>query len=207
MNRVEIINSLITKNNLKTYFEIGVQSGHCFTGVNCDFKVGVDPDKSSAATIKETSDDFFNNILPSGKYEDIKLPETFDIYFIDGLHHADQVEKDISNALNRLSKGGYIVCHDMLPTNKHMQEIPLTDQDEWTGDCWRAFLKLRIQCDDLEMYAINTDWGTSVIRYGKQELVKLTKPLSEVTYEDFEQNKLQWMNVITVDQFKNIFLK
>ena len=34
-----------------------------------------------------------------------KNKETFDIIFIDGLHHYDQVIKDINNSLNILNKG------------------------------------------------------------------------------------------------------
>jgi len=195
MNRIDVINSLIQKYGLKKYCEIGVQAGDCFSNVICEHKVGVDPDLSSKATIFKTSDEFFET-----------LDEKFDIFWIDGLHHSEFVYRDILNALEHLNEGGFICCHDMLPTNKFMQEIPLTSQCEWTGDCWRAFVKLRTERNDLQMNAINTDWGTSIIVKGSQELLVIDKPLEDLTYEDFEQNKQQWLNVISVDEFKQKFL-
>jgi hypothetical protein len=192
MNRIEIINGLIVKNNYKNYLEIGVQAGHCFAAIHCENKTGVDPDTGSAATVKKTSDDFFKN-----------NKEKFDIIFIDGLHHADQVEKDILNSLKALKTGGTIVMHDCLPTSKRMQEIPLQEQNEWTGDTWRAYLKMRLTREDLEMCVVNTDWGCGIIRPGKQDLIKIDyKP----TYEDFAVHKNNWMNVISADQFKAKYL-
>lgn len=190
MNRIEIINGLIAKNNYKSYLEIGVQAGHCFKAIVCENKIGVDPDKGSAATIHKTSTDFFK-----------KNKKEFDIIFIDGLHHADQVEEDILNALDCLSEGGTIVMHDCLPTSKRMQEIPLQEQNEWTGDTWKAFLKLR-ENDDLEMHVVDTDWGCGIIRPGKQEPFIVMNP----TYEGFVHNKKSWMNVISVAEFKQKYL-
>lgn len=204
MNRIDVLNALIKKHNYQTYCEIGVQAGHCFNGISCPTKIGVDPDPSSAATLHMTSDEFFANIKSSdNKLSPDQSPVKFDIFWIDGLHHADQVERDILSALDCLNEGGTVCCHDMLPTNKHMQEIPLTDQVEWTGNCWRAFLKLRCEREDLEMCVVNTDWGCGIIRLGKQEKV-LTG--ASVTYEDFVRRKEQWMNVISVEEFKNRYL-
>lgn len=192
MNRIEIINGLIKKNGYKSYLEIGVQAGHCFSQIECEKKIGADPDKSSAATIHISSDDFFK-----------ENKETFDIIFIDGLHHADQVEKDILNSLMSLSEGGTIVMHDCLPTTKRMQEIPLQEQVEWTGDTWRAFLEIRRYLSDVEMCVVDCDWGCGIIRRGSQKTINIkTNP----TYEDFQANKKEWMNIITPEQFKQKYL-
>lgn len=192
MNRIEIINSLIKKNGYKSYLEIGVQAGHCFSQIECENKIGVDPDKSSAATVHLTSDDFFE-----------VNEERFDIIFIDGLHHSDQVMKDIVKSLKCLSEGGTIVMHDCLPTSKRMQEIPLQEQCEWTGDVWRAFLKYRETREDLTMCVVGVDWGCGIITRGKQSLVTTAK---NPTYEDFCLYKNTWMNIITPEQFKQIYL-
>lgn len=191
MNRISIINDLISKNNYKSYLEIGVRDGSCFNVINCENKVGVDPDLSSAATVHLTSDDYFKEL--DGK---------FDIIFIDGLHHADQVSKDISNSLKHLNEGGTIVMHDCLPTSKRMQEIPLQEQNEWTGDVWRAFLEYRAN-PNLEMAVSNCDWGCGLIRPGKQQPVKV---VGKPTYEQFQVNKVKWMNVISPEQFKQKYL-
>lgn len=195
MNRISIINGLIAKNNYSSYLEIGVFDGSCFNVINCANKIGVDPDLGSAATVHETSDEFFS-----------KNEKIFDIVFIDGLHHADQVEKDIENALKFLSEGGTIVMHDCLPTSKRMQEIPREDRTDWTGDTWRAYLKNRTTRSDLSMCVVDTDCGCGIIRVGSQDLIVLDKLVEEVTYEDFIVAKNHWMNVISVDQFKQVFL-
>lgn len=209
MNRIEIINGLIAKNNYKTYLEIGVRDGSCFHAVKCETKVGVDPDPASAATVKQTSDDFFYKLTVSPFKEDIGIPKRYDIIFIDGLHHADQVEQDIINALEHLTLGGTIVMHDCLPTSKFMQEIPMRpDHNEWTGDTWRAYLKNRMERDDLEMCVVDTDWGCGIIRPGHQDLLQLatTTPGGRISYEDFDKNRVKWMNVISLQQFRQKYL-
>lgn len=197
MNRIDILNSLIQRHNFKKYCEIGVQAGHCFHGVQCEYKVGVDPDTGSAATIHKPSDEFFST-----------LDEKFDIFWIDGLHHADQVERDILNALAHLNEGGFICCHDMLPTSKRMQEIPLEEQGEWTGNCWEAWVKLRTWRSDLTMEVVNTDWGVGIIHRGSQEILMLgsTSPNAKLTYEDFMRYRDHWMNVISIGDFKRKYL-
>lgn len=191
MNRIDIINGLISKNNYKSYLEIGVQSGDCFRQINCDHKVGVDPDKASAATVHLTSDEYFD-----------KSEEKFDIIFVDGLHESITVIRDIANSLNCLNDGGTIVMHDCLPTSKRMQEIPLQEQNEWTGDTWRAFLKYRAN-PDLDMCVVSCDWGCGIIRPGIQSPVRLEYV---PTYEEFQINKTHWMNVISPEQFKQKYL-
>lgn len=192
MNRIEIINGLITKNNYKSYLEIGVQGGHCYELITCKNKIGVDPDRSSAATIHKTSDDFFKD-----------NKELFDIIFIDGLHHSEQGYKDLENSLICLNRGGTIVMHDCLPTSKRMQEIPLQEQNEWTGDIWKAFVKARCEMEDVEMCTVNCDWGCGIIREGEQKLLDIEIPLN---YENFLKHKESWLNVISPEQFKAKFL-
>lgn len=187
MNRIEIIQKYIYKYKYASYLEIGVQAGHCFRAIHCNYKVGVDPDNTSAATIHKTSDEFFAN-----------NKEKFDIIFIDGLHHADQVYKDIMNSLDVVNDGGIILMHDCKPTTEFMQQIPLTTQVEWTGDTWKAYVKVRTEREDLEMFVIDTDWGVGVIKKGKQEKLKVTVPL---TYDNFVIHKNEWLNLKSVDEF------
>ena len=54
----------------------------------------------------------------------ILIPDiTFDVIFIDGLHLADQVEKDIDNALKFIKEDGFIILHDVNPpTEWHARE-------------------------------------------------------------------------------------
>lgn len=191
MNRTNIINTLLKYNNGKKYLEIGVYNGNNLENVNCEYKVGVDPDSFSRATIFETSDNFFS-----------KNKEKFDIIFIDGLHHKEQVLKDIENSLFFLNDNGFIVCHDMNPEKEEYQIVPYTG-GIWNGDCWKAFVQLRRLRADLEMFVIDTDHGCGVIRKGNQETLKI---IEEVNWENFNKNRKEWLNLISIQDFIDKFL-
>jgi hypothetical protein len=186
MNRTDIIQLLIDKINAKSYLEIGVSGGENFQKIRCENKIGVDPELTSPATIFLTSDDFFN-----------QNQEKFDVIFVDGLHHADQVLRDINNSLEVLGEGGYIVCHDMNPEKEEHQIIPFHG-GIWNGDCWKAFVQLRQERNDLEMFVVNTDYGCGVIRKGQQAPLQITE---EINFENFNQNRKEWLNLIEVSEF------
>lgn len=189
MFRADIINTLIKKINAKKYLEIGVSNGINFASIKCDYKVGVDPDLGSPATVHLTSDSFFET-----------NQDKFDVIFIDGLHHSDQVYRDIINSLNVLNGGGYIVCHDMSPWNENVQLIPLDPaiHTYWTGDCWKAFVQLRRERRDLSMYVVDTDCGCGIIQRGNQELLS---SVEELTWNNLEKNRKEWLNLISPETF------
>ncbi|NBU81772.1 MAG: class I SAM-dependent methyltransferase, partial [Flavobacteriaceae bacterium] len=189
MFRSDIIGKLIEKINAKKYLEIGVSNGINFASIECNYKVGVDPALDSPATIHLTSDDFF-----------AQNQEKFDVIFIDGLHHSDQVYRDIINSLNVLSEGGYIICHDMNPWDEHVQNIPYDPSVHtfWTGDCWKAFVQLRRERQDLSMYVVDTDCGCGVIQKGSQNVLLGNE---ELTWENLDKNRKEWLNLISVENF------
>ncbi len=198
MTRTEILNALIKKHNYQSYCEIGVEAGINFNAIECPEKVGVDPDVTSAATCFTTSDKFFENL------KKINPDKKFDIFWIDGLHHADQVEQDIFYCLRHLSPGGMILMHDCLPTNERMQTIPILPGEAWTGDCWKAFVRMRWNHNlSLTMCTVDTDWGCGIIVPGGNSYLKPEKTL---TYANFIQHEKEWMNIITVEEFKKRFL-
>lgn len=179
MKRLELFNYLIQEKGYKSYLEIGVQNpAKNFDQVICEHKIGVDPDPNAQATKVMTSDDFFANNT-----------ETFDLIFIDGLHHDDQVEKDAHNALKILNEGGTIVWHDCNPDNEPMQRVP-RETKAWTGNVWRAWVKMR-RIPTLEMFVLNDDLGLGIMRKGKQEPLIVDNP----TYEGLEKNRKEWLNL------------
>lgn len=192
MYRTEIINYLIEKNNYKNYLEIGVRNPNDnFNKINCDFKIGVDPNPNSNATFIETSDDFF-----------LKNEKKFDIIFIDGLHLCEQVIKDVENSLKFLNKNGTIVCHDCLPNNEEEQmRSPVVNF--WTGDVWKAIAYFRMNQENLQIQVVDADFGCGIIREEKQKLFPKTD-ISNMNWEFFIKNRNNLMNVITVEQFKTI---
>jgi len=199
VNRQDIIQKLINKINAKSYLEIGLGAGAVFNSINCENKYGVDPEfekehnyhKGSRCSIKPThtmtSDVFFQQNI-----------DFFDVIFIDGLHTAYQVERDINNSLQFLNNGGFIVCHDMNPETEAAQAVPRTEF-VWNGDCWKAWVKIRSLNPSLNMFVVDTDYGCGVIQKGCQKLLELNGV--ELTYENLRKNRKEWLNLIDVDSF------
>jgi hypothetical protein len=191
MNRSEIIQNLIDKVQGKNYLEIGMGPGLNFSEIKCENKTCVDPNPTVPVTYKLTSDDFF-----------LSNKEKFDVIFIDGLHWSEQVYKDIINSLNVLNDNGYIICHDMNPHSEFIQRYPQPMvESEWTGDCWKAWVKLKSERTDLNMAVVDTDYGCGVISKGKQKLIKINK---ELTWDDLNENRKELLNLISIQEFKTM---
>lgn len=185
--RFDVINALIEKMGYKSYLEIGVQNGVCFESVRCEKKVGVDPETFTKATVFKTSDQFFTDNI-----------EIFDIIFLDGLHHADQVYKDIINSLEVLSPNGTIIVHDCNPIREEDQIVP-RKYGKWNGDVWKAWVQLRTLRPDLDMHVLNIDEGCGIIKRGKQEVLVVTE---EITYANLEKNREEWLNLTDIINLK-----
>ena len=190
--RISIINCLGQRIGARDYLEIGYCDGSCFKNVNIANKTAVDPKPKihEPKLVEATSDKFFEN-----------NQKTWDIVFVDGLHRYLQVKRDIENSLEALNPGGYIVCHDM---------GPFTQNDiHRSGDCWKAFVALRSERDDLEMFTVDCgkcDYGIGVITRGSQEKIELNIELSTGIFdnwEEFEKNRKEWMNTISIDEFNS----
>jgi hypothetical protein len=194
MTRTDIINHLVKKHSYKTYLEVGLANSDLnFDHVIVELKHSVDPvPDPSIPTFVGTSDDFFR-----------ELPETtlYDIIFIDGLHEHLQVYKDIHNALKHLSAGGTIVCHDMSPNTEVMQRSTEGGiGGEWTGDCWKAWAKIRSARADLFMRVVDTDYGCGIIQQGSQKTIPLYIPLD---YKLLVDNRKYILNLISKEEFLN----
>lgn len=188
MKRWDILNLLIKRFNYKSYLEIGVQYHTCnFIRIEAEHKVSVDPYPRGECTFIGTSDEYFESITDDTK---------FDLIFIDGLHHYDQVLRDIDNSLKHLNESGTIMVHDCLPTTERMQERD-NHGGEWTGDVWKAISILRMERDDLTIYTIDTDYGCGIIQRGTNTPYQNV----ELTYSYYNENKNELLNVITIKDF------
>jgi len=190
LNRWDIINILIKKNNYKSYLEVGTQDPNSnFNKIEIENKVSVDPFPRGEVTFVGTSDEYFQSILEN---------EKFDIIFIDGLHHDDQVLRDIENSLNHLSDSGIIVCHDCLPTSEHMQERN-DHGGVWLGDVWKAIAKLRVERIDLDIKVVDTDLGCGLIKSGTN--IPYITNENYLIYSYYDLHKWALMNIISVEDF------
>lgn len=187
ITRTSILNTLVERYDYQSYLEIG-QGDRIknFDWIECRTKIGVDPDISFNAAYRMTSDEFF-----------ARNKDSFDLIFIDGLHHADQVEKDIINALEVLNDNGTIVVHDCNPITEKMQIVP-REQKLWTGDVWKTWVKLRATRPDLRMYVVDADFGCGIIRKGIQETIELPEHL---TYAALDDNRKYFLNLRDVNSF------
>jgi len=186
MKRTEIINKAIKKFNVFSYLEVGVGDNKNFKEVKASYKNSVDPNGLAVNT--ETSDEFFK-----------KNKAKYDFIFIDGLHLEEQVYKDIINSLDCLQEGGMIMCHDMSPAQDEDQVREHTPGKTWNGDVWKAWVKLRKERDDLEMYVINTDCGCGIIKKGNQSLLEDDL---ELTFNNLDLNRVEWLNLKEVEEIE-----
>lgn len=94
------------------YLEIGIANGSTFTEVSSlrENSWGCDPNLTpnlgeNPRLWKLTSDEFFLQVSKP----------MFDVFFIDGLHTAEQAMKDFVNCVNRANVGGLILIDDVFP--------------------------------------------------------------------------------------------
>ena len=198
MERADIINHLIKTYNYKSYLEIGYGNGYTFDKVDAPTKIGVDGGKGTPAddtiVVRMRSEDYFKMAATQGGAK-------YDIIFIDGSHLQEDVEKDVTSALEFLNENGSIVMHDCNPPNKFFQERQQSPHvGGWCGDVWKAFVKLRVAREDIEMCVVNTDYGCGVVRFGNQSPLKIDTE-KDLTYENFEQNREDWLHLISVEDF------
>ena len=209
--RTEIINFLLSKNN-DNYLEIGVRNPNDnFNQIIAKNKYSVDPGvefKTNPVDFKMTSDVFFQKLTNN----DILNNEIkFDVIFIDGLHLADQVDRDISNALKFIKDDGFIVLHDCNPPSEwHAREdfkySHTPAYGAWNGTTWKAFLKWRFN-PDVNSCCIDSDWGVGIISK-KQEIGKIIE--SENSFFEFkmlDKNRKKYLNLISFESFKNLTFK
>jgi hypothetical protein len=187
IDKTIILNTLADRYGYISYLEIGQgKAENNFNHIKCRIRLGVDPDPSCNAAFCLTSDDFFNQNKAS-----------FDLIFVDGLHHNEQVYRDIINSLSFLNNNGTIVVHDCNPRNEDMQVVP-QNQPFWTGDVWKAWLRLRSERDDLEMFVVENSGGCGIIRAGRQSVITIPDTL---TYQFLAENRKSVLNLQSVNYF------
>jgi hypothetical protein len=150
-SRLDLINLAILKVGAKKYLEIGCFKDKIFSKIHVAYKVGVDPERGGNRRM--TSDEFFK-----------QNSEKFDVIFIDGLHHYDQVTRDVENALKALSRNGIIILHDMLPKTEEEAVVPIpkTLPHTWVGDVWRLAFDLSNR-QDINFKLVLIDNGCGII--------------------------------------------
>lgn len=180
---LEIIQHYIDLIGAKSYLEIGLGTGANFDSVKCEYKVGVDP--ASALRMTEGSE-----VIPV-KSDDFFCLEgwdrAYDVIFLDGDHTAEQLERDIVNAVKWVSEGGVILVHDINPPSEVSTLIP-RETKEWCGTCykaWYGFVDMH-PCIKTEFYP--QDYGIGVIHHSGWPVIPCFA--SDISYDQYKK----WLN-------------
>lgn len=204
--RTDLLNHLAEKYNLQRYLEIGVQVPALnFDKIICNYRVGVDPDPTAAAAFCMTSDEFFKTGFDR-LFVNTDWETKFDLIFIDGLHTAEQVKKDFENSLKILSPNGFIVLHDCTPLQEEYTIVPRPKpRGHWNGDVYKFAATLN-DYNGVKHYTVDIDNGCAVITvrpdcdiYKRGEYDNYP-----ATWEDFNENRKELLNLITWDEFISI---
>ena len=210
-SRTTILNFLLSINKRKTsYLEIGVRNPEDnFNYINATNKYSVDPGleyQPNPVEFKMTSDTFFNKL---SKSEILSKNFKFDVIFIDGLHLAEQADRDIYNSLNYIKDDGFIVLHDCNPaTEWHAREENKfwhsPAQQYWNGTTWKAFLKWRSN-SLVNSCCIDSDWGVGILSKNQPigESIKFENFFYE--FNSFKKNRQRNLNLIDFETFKTLF--
>ena len=215
MRRWNVINYLIVKNDYKDYLELGSVGRLDNPKPNFDRIVApnkTDVDTKGSPIYRMNTDEFFAQISRDTMY---------DIIFIDAEHIAETVMRDIDNSLKHLRDGGAIVLHDCNPpTMKHSvryeDDAPYKVGPDgvgyyvWCGTVWKGFVMTRLFNRDVQCRCVDTDWGCGIIQRG--EWIPYTGPIysrdatmEHLTYQLFAENRKEYLNLISVDEFKEIY--
>ncbi len=209
--RYDVINFLAGEIDAQHYLEIGVGNPeNNFNLITIKNKYSVDPGvefELNAADFKMTSDEFFLQL----NKQTLSLPHDikFDIIFIDGLHLANQVEKDIGNSMQHLSENGFIVMHDCNPpTEYHAREtyhfINGPANGFWNGTTWKAFINARTKYHSC---CIDSDWGVGILsktnRQGFNLLLQNENPYFD--FNVFNNNRSEQLNLLSFETFSGNF--
>lgn len=229
MNRIDLINEIVLRNNKSTYLEIGVARGTTFFQIECENKVAVDPKfmfnglkkliwKYKNPTNKNnqyfnlTSDEFFTK-----EKDFLKNLNGIDVIFIDGLHTFENSLQDVLNSLKYLKKDGYIIMHDCFPPHEAAamptKTYPTVEQRKvegwtgaWCGDVWKsiAYLKAHYQ-SELDISVLNTDFGLGVITVKNSIPTNLSidensfSTFNQMTYNEMKKNAEVILNLKNID--------
>jgi len=166
-SRTEIINFIASQRKSLNYLEIGVRNPEDnFNQIQVGSKTSVDPGHEyvpNPVTHQMTSDEFFNF------WKETKM-HVFDLIFIDGLHLAEQVARDIESALAMSSSDGVICLHDCNPPNEYFAREKYRANNpakgSWNGTTYKAVWKYAFE-GEFQLKIVDCDWGVGVIDKSK----------------------------------------
>ena len=148
---VRRLNFLADQLHAEKYLEIGVETGVTFHQINCPKKVAVDPffrfDASSAGELNQHGSCDYHQISSDEFFQKLdRNAESFDLVFIDGLHHYDQVMRDFAGSILFSHSKTVFLVDDVLPCDafsalrEQRQALELRHQysNGYKGNAWHG---------------------------------------------------------------------
>lgn len=209
---------------LRNYLEIGVLNGHILFRLRSNCKVAVDPcfvfdglRKAGKLMLnpsnvynryfEKTSDDFFRDDAPSA-FADKKVQ----LVLIDGMHEYAFALRDLENALRFGTDDVVAILHDCNPLTKtaslcSKEFDALETPGTWNGDVWKVILHIRSLRPDLTAFVLDADHGLGIVvkRPNSSPLRYTEADITRFTYEDFNANRDQWLDLRSPDYFYEFF--
>ncbi len=160
-----------------TYLEIGVASGSSLRLSKASISYGVDPGFAIRSPLEGR---FALSRITSDAFFEAHAGPKFDFVFIDGLHVAEQVSKDLYNSIRWLAPQGLIALHDTVPFNRvaasRKQFTTL-----WTGDVYRALVPYIERFPDNFLTLLVPPGGLTLFRGSDEVRNQLDRPLPAST--------------------------
>ncbi|MHB2208470.1 class I SAM-dependent methyltransferase [Methylobacterium sp. CM6257] len=207
------------------YLEIGVATGRTlFDAPRADLLIGVDPEFNiseniqfswHAALFRIGSDEFFEK-----KQIQNVTGKPVDFTFVDGMHHAEFVIRDIRNAESISHNKSVIAVHDIYPKTAQEASREQNVGAYWMGDVFKATHVLRKFRPDLKIVLLsdippsgmaviyNLDPDNKVLFERYDEILDAMAALdydcdfSEVVLPTFSTTSSECFKVLVEDLFK-----
>ena len=71
------------------------------------------------------------------------------------------------------------------------------------GSC--QAIKLRKERNNILMHTVDIDFGCGIISFGRQELLDIKQ--KNVNYQNLSTNRKEWLNLISVSEFLNLYIQ
>lgn len=196
-NHTNLLNYLIERYSLKSYLEIGINNpDNNYNRINLPYtsKVGVDP---CLPLLKENLVPVESDVFFAAQHD------TFDLVFVDGLHHSDQVKRDFENTIRYLNDGGYVVLHDTCPDGEEFTTVPRATK-KWYGDVYKFAMTLHKY--GLQYFTLDIDCGMTVIckqpiRWNGDEYINMPTHVS-CEWLNYVAYKKQLLRIIDVNDIE-----
>ena len=195
----DILNFLVEKYKFQSYLEIGVNyNGANYNQIQITNKEGIKPQPLEYPISQVYSDVFFKITDENKKW---------DLIFNEGVHTLEQTYIDARNSIKHLNEGGFILIHDCNPPTEYHQrpyEEFVKMGGAWNGQAYRAFIRLKNELRDWSCFVIDIDWGCAILTPRKiLKNIQLTYGIGRITWEIFDKNRKELMQIITAEEFEN----